>query len=381
MNIEKLSKDHFLIKSLVETYREEWQRKQGQRDKEKRQRFYMSDVGKCDREIYYLFHNPEKKRTIADRTIIFFRHGNLYHEEIQFRLKKSRVVDTSRDLEYGLEDFEIETTGRLDSFVSENSGLAVTEIKSKNPYQYKAKEPAQEETDQLIWYIFAAKQSKSLRKRNILDYGYILYAERGETDDFPFKGWKVRYDEQRIQGIRERFKKLWLAIQAKELPQRQHERKSIKCEYCRFRDFCWEGVPEIPTPELQSDSSIEKPEQELVESVEKRFVELKKQKDRIEDEMENLSEILIKYFKATGINETEFLRHRFSPHISLDEQYLLENLKDKWPLIAKAQLKLIQEAIKRGEVDPEILERAKKITFTDSIIIKKEAKNADKKSE
>ena len=73
--IEALDESHHLIKELIESYREEWQRKQGQRDKQPRHHFYVSDVAKCEREIYYHFHAPEHKRTIADKTIIFNNGG------------------------------------------------------------------------------------------------------------------------------------------------------------------------------------------------------------------------------------------------------------------------------------------------------------------
>jgi len=380
MQIEKLTSDHFLIKELVESYREEWQRKQGQRDKQRRRYFYMSDVSKCDREIYYCFHNADKKRTIADKTLVFFRHGDLYHEEAQARLKRKRLVDSSRDLEYGLEDWEIEATGRLDNFITEDGGLAVAEIKSKNPYGFNVDEPQEAEIDQLQWYIYAAKKNNSIRDRKILDHGYILYLERGEIADFPIAGWKIGYDPDHVEVIRDRFKRLWQAIQDKDIPIRPYERDSIKCQYCRFREFCWQGIPEAKEPELLPDESIEKPEKELVISAEQRYVQLKAEIAAREKELKGVYGLLMRYFQATGVSETDYLKHIFSKSTTLDEDYLLSRLKDKWHLIAKPQARLIQQAIKDGEVDPEIFERAKKTDFRHSIRIKGGA-NADQESD
>jgi len=385
MQIEKLDKSHFLIKELIDSYREDWQRKQGQRDKEKRQRFYMSDVSKCDREIYYLFHNPEKKRTIADRTLILFRNGDMQHEEAQFRLKKQKVVDNSRDLEFGLEDWEVQATGRLDFFAQDNGNLTITEVKAKNPYGFQNEEPEQWEIDQLLWYIFAAKKSKNLKQRKINNYGYILYIEGWPVSDFPFISWKIQYDEKRIAEIRKRFKKLWKVIQEEKLPNRQFERNSIKCQYCRLKEFCWQGVPEEPKkPEIKSDETIEKPEQELIDSAVNRYLKLKEELKEKKEEFEQVYEILLKYFKATGNTEIpigdKILEYSLTKRMVLNNQYLLNKLKDKWHLFSKPQIKLLQQAIKDGNVDPEIFERAKIFEFIDTIRIKKGGKNANQKS-
>jgi len=380
LSMKRLDRDHFLIKSLIDSYREEWQRGSGQRYKEKRKYFYISDVSKCDREIYYCFHNPDKKRTIADKTLVLFRNGNMQHEEIQFRLKSQKVIDNSRDLEFGLEDWEVEATGRLDVFASDNGNLAVTEIKAKNPYSFVSEEPEPYETDQLLWYIFAAKKSKSIRQRKVADYGFIIYVEGWPISDFPFTGWQVDYDEERVKAIRDRFKGLKKVIDDKELPRRPHERDSIKCQYCVFKEFCWQGVPEIIEPKRLPDISIKKPEMELVESAQDRYIELKLNIAKEEAELKGIRDILIRYFKATGMKETEKITHFFGKSTRLDRNYLLKELEDKWTLIANPNISLMRKAVENGKIDAEILERAKKIIFNDSLRIKG-GLNANKESE
>lgn len=377
--VKRLDRDHFLIKSLIDSYRQEWQRTSGQRYKEKRKYFYISDVSKCDREIYYCFHNAEKKRTIADKTLILFRNGNMQHEEVQFRLKSQKVIDNSRDLEFGLEDWEVEATGRLDVFANDNKGLTVTEIKAKNPYSFASEEPEPYEVDQLLWYIFAAKKSKSIRQRKVNSHGFIIYVEGWPISDFPFAGWQVEYDEGRVQAIRDRFKGLKKVISDKKLPQRPHERDSIKCQYCVFREFCWQGVPEIIEPERLPDVSIEKPEMELVESAQDRYIELDREIKEREAKKKELKELLVCYFKATGTKETEKITHFFSKSTYLDRDYLLKELSDKWHLIANPNISLMRKAVEDGEVDGEILERAKKVAFSDSLRIKGGV-NANKES-
>jgi len=380
MKNQELGRDNRIIKSLMESYREEWLKGPGQRDRIARRHFYISDVGKCDREVYYHFRHPEEKRPLADKTLVLFRHGDLYHEEIQDRLKKEKVIDSPRDMEYGLEDLEIEVTGRLDIFIKEDNGLAVGEIKSKNPYAFKAAEPDQKEIDQLLWYIYCAKRSRSQRKRNILDYGYLIYVERGEVSEFPYRVFKIDFDEEKMRKILSRFRKLREAINREEIPQRQYERDSIACQYCRFSDFCWQGVPKEEEPVFRADESVEKPEKELIDSAAEQYIKLKDEEKRLKEQLDEVHKLLMNYFKATGTEQIskngKLIVHEFAKRVSLDLEYLENHAYDRWHVFSKPQISLIRKAVKDGLLDPEIYERAKKIEYQDRIKIK-EDKNAD----
>jgi len=389
--IEKLNRDHYLISELIASYRDEWQKGSGQRDHLPRKSFYFSDVSKGDRQIYYLFRNPEEKSTIADRTLILFRNGDLLHEDVQARLRDRRAIDSSRDVEYGLEDFEIDATGRLDCFaaefrfVREANGLAVTEIKTKNPFNFDVEEPTQDEIDQGLWYIFGAKAAKSLKKRNILNHGYILYVDRaGISDPLPLALWKFDYDQARVDKIRERFRKLKVVVEAGEIPQRCAERDSTKCLYCRFENFCWEGIPRPTAPVFVADETVEPPEQELVESMAARFLELKDKEKETKEGLKLAYGILMKYFKATGLEQISAngrqIIHGFQADVEFDEAYLLANVPlELWPQIAAPSLARFREAVKAGLIDPEIFERAKRVSYSDRLRTKiiKGGKNAD----
>jgi len=380
MEFIEFDRDHHIIKALIESYREDWQKKQGKYDSQPRDHFYITDVGKCNRAIYYYFKNADKKRLIADRTLIFFRHGDLYHDEIQYRLKKQRIIDNSRDMEYGVKDFEIETTGRLDVFVREDGGLAVTEIKSHNPYAFRTAEPSQKEIDQLLWYIYCAKEANKSSKRKILGYGYLIYVERGEVADFPYRIFKVDYDPKRIKEIRDRFKTLKEAIEKEYLPQRQFERDSIECQYCRFTEFCWKGIPKQEEPEFKADENIEKPEKELVDSAAEQYIKLKEEEKEVKDKLSEVYELLMKYFLSTGVKKIasggKFIEHGYSKQTELNIEYLKKHAGDKWHLFSNPNLALLRKAIKDGELDPEVFEKAKHIKYQDKLNIK-EVKNAD----
>jgi hypothetical protein len=138
-------------------------------------------------------------------------------------------------------------------------------------------------------------------------------------------------------------------------------------------------VPKIEAPVFVADETAEPPEKELVESMAERFIKLKEEKKKVEADLELTEGILMKFFKATGLEELPIdgrkIVHGFTSRTELDEQYLLSELADRWTIIARPQVKLIQEAIKAGQVDPEIFERAKRVKYFDVIRIKGE-KNA-----
>lgn len=381
--IEKLLDDHFLIREIVESFVQDWKGRSGQRDHQKRGYFYMSDVSACDRATFYNFTCPEKKRPITAKTLMMFAAGNLLHDDLQDRARRRGLVESARDLEYGLEDWAHKATGRLDfitpvyRFIETEKGVAVVEIKTKNSYNFGIEEPTPEEVDQLIWYIdrLKAHEAKSLRQTPVLDYGFILYADRSMiSDPLPLCGWRVDFDQDRVDAIKARFDALDKAILAGQVPQRPYERESIKCSYCRYRDFCWEGVPLATPPAFEADGS-EAPEMELVASMADNYVKLKDEANRIEGELDKAHETLMKYFKATGtetigVDGAEIV-HSFLARTELDRDYLLSELGDKWQLIATPQDKLIKQAIKDGLVDPEIYERSRRVRYVDQIKIKK----------
>jgi CRISPR/Cas system-associated exonuclease Cas4 (RecB family) len=356
----------------------------------------MSDVGKCPRSVFYDFTCPDKKRVITAKTLMMFAAGNLVHDDIQDRARRRGLVDSARDIEYGVEDWAHNATGRLDfivpvyRFMQTEKGIAVVEIKTKNPYNFGEEEPTQEEIDQASWYIDRLKEheAKSLKQTPVLPYAFILYVDRAFiADPLPICGWRVDYDPARVAVVKERFDSLWKAIQDNSVPQRPYERDSIKCSYCRYKEHCWDGVPVNAVPAFVADETIAKPEMELVQSKAEAYLRLKAEAKRIDGELEGAYTTLMKYFKATGTETLpvngQSIIHSFSARTTLDREYLISALGDRFALISAPQDKLIKAAIEEGVVDPEIYERAKQVKYSDAILIKKAkgGNNADQKSE
>jgi len=393
--IQKLESSHFLISELYQSYRNEWQNGQGQRDKERRKYFYFSDISKCPRQVYYEFTIPEEKRTISDKTLYLFAIGNLLHDDIQQRYRSRKVAEAPRDIEFGLESDDINATGRLDMiaaeyrFIPEVDGLAVVEIKTKVSYSLESDEPEQDEIDQLLLYIDSMKKKKSIRDQKILDWGYILYLDRAGMAEEPIAAWKIDFDQARMNEILSWFKMVSDYIASGNPPDRPYERKSTHCQFCRFNHVCWADVRDAEAEaraELLEKEPAPLPAQEVVDSLVDSYIRLNSEKKKIEEQMDEIKPILLNYCRATQTEKIEAgdnsLRYETSERLGFNEERLFQKYGPIWKELASIQVTKVKAAVKNGLVDPVDYEEAKEVKIIESLRViekksRKEAKNAD----
>lgn len=388
---EKLAEDHDLVRAILDKYVENWKRSHPG-DKKARNYFYNSDVGRCPRSIYYQFYSPEKKKDMAASTIMMFKLGDLFHDELQAMLGSLGYM-TNKDIEFGTwSKVGFLKRGRLDVMLRYPTMLVIGEIKSKNPYGFDSP-PDNPEIDQLLTYMHDCKNDPYFRERGdkIADIGYIFYMDRGGLATPPICIWEVRYSKDRIKAIEKEFRALHRAIKGKQIPDRPYEMESVPCTYCRFQmSICWKGFAVAEEPKHEADVSIEPPGKEIVDSMAEACIRLKDEIEEKQGELDMARSVLTQYFKATGTSEIlpklgGKIRFSKSKITTLKEDYLLRKLKDKWHLFAKPTLSLLKLAVKEGKVDATTYQRALKFGWSDgSVTITrpkpiKEAKNANKK--
>ncbi|MFW6124374.1 MAG: hypothetical protein ACOC5G_04050 [Acidobacteriota bacterium] len=395
IKIERLPDDTGLIKAIADYYVEEWKKTHG-RDKVAKTYFYHTDCGKCPRSLYYANKNPEKKKDMGASTIMMFSMGNLFHDELTRVLTKIGAT-TNKNVEFGMlrRKGKWEASGRLDVFIPvgytvingvQYEHLAVAEIKSHDPYSFDMVDPKQKEVDQLIEYIGDCKESAYLkeRKKIIMDYGFILYVDRsGMGDPLPVRGWSVNYSNSRMEEINDFFGEVWDAIEEKKIPPRPYERDSVECNYCRFQNWCWRGVPKKEQPKLEKDDSVEKPTKEILESAAVQFIDAKKRIKEAEKEVKKTKKILSNYFTATAEKEVNLksgdkIKCSMSQSIDVDMDYLWRKCTKKdLKMMANIGIGKMREAVKEGLIDGTTFEKATvpgKKSMTISYKIKKEKK-------
>jgi CRISPR/Cas system-associated exonuclease Cas4 (RecB family) len=354
--------EHPILGRILDKYVDDWKR-QHSSDKKSRPYFYVSDAGKCARQLVYQFLNPEQKHDMKASTIAMFTMGNLFHEEIQNKLLQIGAT-TAKDIEFGtMGGFNFEVRGRLDVMLIEDGKYVVTDIKSKNSFAFNT-EPGIEEVLQLLIYIYQSKQDKYFQKKGmkIADYGYLLYADRGGLGDTPITMWRIEYDEGLLAQVVEWFEKIDKSIREKIYPERPFVRDSISCSYCRLKEWCWKDMPAPETPVLEPDASIEPPTQEIVESMARALVEGKARVSEIEKEIETAENVLKQYFKATGNKAVDVggipVTYEIYDKATIDEEYLLKYAKDRWISFAKPQITLLRKAVDDGIISGTMFEKA-----------------------
>jgi len=382
---ELVEDDNPLIRKFVDFYVEEWKRAHPG-DKNPREWFYVSDVGRCPRSIYYQFYNADKKREMQASTIMMFKFGDLFHEEAQ-RAFRALGFTTSKDIEFGTwSKVGFMKRGRLDVLVDETwvtpAMKVVTEIKSKSSID--ADEPPDPEVDQLMSYMADCRNNPYFKSKKIQirEWGYLFYVDRSGFSEVGIKAWRIHYSEDRVKTILREFRALHRAIKRKLIPLRPYTRDSLQCGYCRFQDFCWEDVPRPAEPELEKDESVPVPAMEIVESQASAYIRLKSEIKVKEKELELAEMVLEQHFKSSGTKTLDVggipINYELYNYAHLNVPYLLEKLKAKWYLIAVPQVGLLREAVKNGIVDGETFERAFEFEVRSRIKIGKPAKGESK---
>lgn len=386
VKIEKMADDHPLLAGIYAHYVETWKRGHSG-DKLPRAKFYNSDIGNCPRQTAYQFYCPEKKRDISVSTIMLFKYGDLFHDELQGVIKKLGF-STSKDIEFGTwSNLGFERRGRIDVLYLEEDGkmvlMVVVEIKSKNPYGFQTP-PEDNEIDQTLSYVDDCLNSAYFKERGqaVADYFYILYVERSGLVSPPLALWKGYYSVDRVKAIKLQYRRLYKCIQAHLLPERPYERDAVKCQYCRMQDWCWMGVPSIPPPpELVPDETIKPASYEIVQSQAQNYVRIKGEIGALEKELGLSAKVMEQYFKSTGKTKIEELieYEGYQRPDGVDEEFLWKKLKDVWNKISDVSITKLRDAVKDGLIDGETFERARRFkpAFRIKIIKpKKEAKNA-----
>lgn len=367
-----VERDYELVEAINKSYIDESKHGQGGiKDKGdlRQKNLYFSNVGDCPREIYYKFFEPERARDYTVKGLILFDEGRAHHRNIQRRLEDRGI---GRNPEGFLEIPSCGAVGYYDELVnvgSENGWIIcdMGEIKSKLPYA--CEEVAQRDYDQAQLYHHAAQFSKRLKTKRIKIRNIrIVYKDRAiQTDEVHFS-WIAKPDLDRQQQIIEYFQ--WLhdvVITKKFLSPHPYEKKSTKCQYCRFKDWCWRKYPDQIIEEKEEiTADIKLPEKEILDSYAKKVHEILKKEAELKAEKDKLIPILLAYFSKTKnpiypVTVAEALAPRQSNATTWD----IEGLKsaiglEMYAKISEPKGKHITDLINREFVDAAKFEEFKK---------------------
>jgi len=195
-----------------------------QRDKEQT-RFYITDAGKCSRQIFFKFKKAPKEPMDA-RMLRVYEHGEYLHRNIFNILYRLKIGITT---EVNIPNKEI-ISGRADAIICINNENYVLDIKSINSMVFRnLAEPKVENIYQLQLYLHYFNIKK----------GILLYIDKDQQD---IKEFVVDYDKDLAQSLLASFTDLKSKIESNIIPSRLAGYPvDWQCRYCQFKEICGMG--------------------------------------------------------------------------------------------------------------------------------------------
>lgn len=203
-------------------------------DKEKYRKeqtsFYISEAGKCPRQIFLKFKNAPRKE-LEPAFLRLFDHGENMHKLIMKPLLSTRDIHVVAS-EVDIPPQEI-VRGRADAVLSDGKELYVLDIKSMNSMIFRnLQEPKEENVLQVQLYLHFFKISK----------GILLYVDK---DRLGLKEFLVNYNpaivDQLISGLTVLKKQIADNIIPARIPVYP---SNWQCQYCQYLEVCRLGKGE-----------------------------------------------------------------------------------------------------------------------------------------
>jgi len=194
-----------------------------QKDREQHH-FYITDAGKCGRQLFFKFKNAPRAEMEA-RVLRMFDHGDQVHQLIMRPLLSIREIHViASEVKIGPQEL---ISGRADAIISDGKDLYVLDIKSMNSMVFRNLEEAKEDNiNQLQLYLHFFK----------IPRGILLYVDK---DTLELKEFLVNYNPSIAKNLLEDLNKLKTKIDENIIPSRiPTYPNDWQCSYCAFREIC-----------------------------------------------------------------------------------------------------------------------------------------------
>jgi CRISPR/Cas system-associated exonuclease Cas4 (RecB family) len=205
-----------MLKEIIDKY---YQDKRKEREKK---RFYISDAGKCPRQIFFKFKKAPQKE-MEPRILRIFDQGNYIHLRLMRDLFSLGVVVAS---EIDIPPTE-DVGGRADAIIRINNELFLVDFKSINSMILKNMEKPKDDhilQVQLYLHFFNLKN------------GILLYEGK---DNSQIKEFPVKYEKKIAKKILEDFARLKINVGKNLIPKQMPDYPdNWQCQYCQFKELC-----------------------------------------------------------------------------------------------------------------------------------------------
>jgi len=205
-----------MLKELIEKYYQE------KRDERKKTKFYISDAGKCPRQIFFRFKEAPRAE-MEPRLLRIFDHGDLVHRKFVQVLDSLGIVE---GVEIPIRPSE-DISGRADAIVNIDGQRYLVDFKSINSTILQSmNEPKKEHVLQVQLYLHFFNLKK----------GILLYEGK---DGLELKEFPVEYDEELVRKTLGEFQRLKINLEKDLIPKRLIDYpENWQCKYCQFKEIC-----------------------------------------------------------------------------------------------------------------------------------------------
>lgn len=209
-----------MLKELIDKFYLDRER---ERKEKERIQFFISEVGKCPRAIFFKFKKAPAEAIEPERLRVF-DHGDLIHKMVLTPLESLGLVVAS---EIPIPPQKI-ISGRADAIISISGEEYVLDIKSISGRKNfsKMEEPIPEHVWQVQLYLHFFNKKK----------GILLYVNKDtqELREFIFD-----YDRNLSLQLLDWFEKLKLKIEKNLVPIRLADwPENWQCQTCQFKEIC-----------------------------------------------------------------------------------------------------------------------------------------------
>lgn len=212
-----------MLKKLIDKFYLDREREKKERRGKERTQFYISESGKCPRNIFFRFKQAPARELDAER-LRLFEYGNYIQELILRPLFSLRLI---RATEIDIPPQEI-VSGRADAIISFNGEPYVLDVKSISGRMNleKMSQAKLEDCYQIQLYLHYFEIKK----------GILLYLNK---DTHQIKEFLVDYNKELVEKLLTNFENLKLKIETNMIPQRLIDfPKNWQCSYCEFKEIC-----------------------------------------------------------------------------------------------------------------------------------------------
>lgn len=187
--------------------------------------FYITDAGKCPRQIFFKFKKAPRAE-MEPRIMRIFDVGDYTHMRLMSVLFSLGIV---RAAEVKIPPQEI-ISGRADAIIGLEGGKPyVVDFKSISSYGFKSLEkPKPEHVKQIQLYLHYFK----------VPQGILLYENKNSQE---LKEFQITYDPALVEKLLEDFKTLKEQIGKDTIPLIPPELKDWPkwpCQYCEYKELC-----------------------------------------------------------------------------------------------------------------------------------------------